>query len=215
MKHSLNKRFLTFFITLGLLVGYSVMLQSLAQQQTTQEQTENDNDQETDDNETNDDIETSETEETEGVETDQNPVAIERFGAVSVEDAVKIAQTELDSSSTPFEVTLEQVNGQLTWTLDFIEPAMQVVMDADSGVIVDSSDLSQVPKADAILTTYGSLDLEKVVAIAQTAYGSSADVTEMALEKDKDILTWRIDIADRLVVIDAATGAVISVGQLN
>lgn len=101
------------------------------------------------------------------------------------------------------------------WMLDFVEPAKQVVVGADSGEVVTTSDLSSVPSATASLSDYGTLALYKVVEIAQTAYGSGADVTEMALEKDKDVLTWRIDIADKLVVIDAVTGTVLSVTSLN
>jgi uncharacterized membrane protein YkoI len=81
--------------------------------------------------------------------------------------------------------------------------------------VVSSADLANVPAPDAALSDYGSLALGKVVEIAQGAYGSPADVTEMALEKDKGTLTWRVDIGGKLVVIDAASGAVISVGTLN
>jgi uncharacterized membrane protein YkoI len=99
--------------------------------------------------------------------------------------------------------------------LDFVSPAKQVTVNADSGAVVSSADLANVPASDATLSDYGSLALDKVVEIAQGAYGSPADVTEMALEKDKGTLTWRIDIGGKLVVIDATSGTVISVGTLN
>jgi uncharacterized membrane protein YkoI len=78
--------------------------------------------------------------------------------------------------------------------LDFIDPARQISVSAESGAVVGSGDLSQVPNPDAVLSDYGSLTLDKIVEIAQTAYGSPADVTEMALEKDNGTLTWRVDI---------------------
>jgi uncharacterized membrane protein YkoI len=230
MKRSLRSLLFAIFMALGLFVGYGLTQQSLAQQ------TQNDNDSETNDDqeanddedgssdgETNDDemnddeasLETSESEETEGVEANQSPSAIESFGSVSLTDAIKIAQTELASSTPPFEATFEKVNGQLVWMLDFVSPAKQISVSAESGEVVGSGDLTQVPTPDAALTDYGSLDLDKVVEIAQTAYGSPADVTEMALEKDNGTLTWRVDIADNLVVIDADTGAILSKGALN
>lgn len=163
--------------------------------------------------ETNDD----EAEEMEGAEANQSPNAIESFGKVSLQEAVTTAQTELDSSNTPFEVTLEKINGQLLWILDFVDPAKQISVSAESGEVVGSSNLTRVPESDSVLTDYGTVGLDEVVEIAQSAYGSPADVTEMALEKDKTngILTWRVDIADKLVVIDANTGAVLSKGVLN
>lgn len=225
MKRTLRNFLLVIFMGLGLFVGDGLTQQSLAQQ------TQNDDDQGTnDDEETNDDedgtkdgetkddeagLETSESEEMEGVEANQSPRAIESFGSVSLQDVITAAQTELGVSNTPFEATLERVNGQLLWLLDFVSPARQISISAESGAVVGSSDLSQVPSPDAVLTDYGSLALDEVVEIAQTAYGSPADVTEMALEKDNGTLTWRVDIADNLVVIDADTGAVLSKGALN
>lgn len=117
MKCRLNNLFLTFVVALGLFAAYGLTQQSLAQE-TTEEQKDS-IDQETNDDEDgavdgeiNDDAETSEVE---GTEADQHPAAIESFGSVTIEDAVKTAQTELGSSTSPFEVTLEQVSGQLVW----------------------------------------------------------------------------------------------------
>lgn len=232
MKRSLRNFPLGIFIfmALGLFAGYSLTQQSLAQQTQNNDDQEINDDQETnddedgtDDGEMNDDemnddeagLETSEPKEMEGVEANQSPSAIESFGSVSLLDAIKIAQTELASSTTPFEATLEQVNGQLLWMLDFVDPARQISVSAESGAVVGSSNLTQVPTPDAVLTDYGSLALDKVVEIAQTAYGSPADVTEMALEKDNGTLTWRVDIADTLLVIDANTGAILSKDAVN
>jgi cytoskeletal protein RodZ len=196
------------------------------EQNESQEESGEANEDGTSDGETNDDMtgetsegsegsETSEAEEMEGSEANQAPAAIESFGSVSLQDAVAAAQKELASSNAPFEATLEKVNGQLVWMLDFVSPAKQVTVNADSGAVVSSADLANVPASDATLSDYGSLALDKVVEIAQGAYGSPADVTEMALEKDKGTLTWRIDIGGKLVVIDATSGTVISVGTLN
>jgi hypothetical protein len=159
----------------------------------------------------------AESEELEGPEASQVPSAIESFGSVALVDAVKTAQTTLGSSSAPFEATLEQVNGQLVWMLDFVSPAKQVMISAESGKVTATTDLSSVPSADASLTDYGSLSLDKVVEVAQGAYGSPADVTELALEKDTKtgVLTWRVDIGDKLAVIDANTGGVIALEPLK
>lgn len=190
MNHRLRLFFLALVATLSLCLSYA-----LAQEETTEE--------------------TSTSEEAEGTETNQNPAAIEGFGSVSLVDAVKTAQTALGSSITPFEATLQKDNNQLVWLLDFVDPAKQVMVNADSGAVVSTTDLPDVPTPDAALSDYGSLDMDEVVEIAQEAYGSPEDVTEMALEKHEGKLVWRIDVNDKLVTIDAATGEVLSVGALD
>ncbi len=182
--------FLALVTTLSLCLSYG-----LAQEETTEE--------------------TSQSEEAEGAETNQNPAALEGFGSVSLVDAVKTAQLALGVTTTPFEATLQKSNEQLVWLLDFVDPAKQVMINADSGAVVSTTDLTEVPTPDAALSDYGSLELDKVVEIAQTAYGSPEDVTEMALEKHEGKLVWRVDVVDKLVTIDAATGEVVSVGALD
>jgi uncharacterized membrane protein YkoI len=188
MNHRLRIFFLALVATFSLFLSYG-----LAQEETTEETSES----------------------AEGAETNQSPAAIEDFGSVSLMDAVKTAQMALGVTITPFEATLQKDNEQLVWLLDFVEPAKQVVINADSGAVVGTTDLTEVPSADAALSDYGSLELEEVVEIAQTAYGSPEDVTEMALEKHEGTLVWRVDVADKLVTIDAATGEVVSVGALD
>jgi uncharacterized membrane protein YkoI len=190
MKYRLRIFFLALVATFSLFLSYG-----LTQEETTEE--------------------TSESEEAEGTETNQNPAAIEDFGSVSLEDAIKTAQMALGISATPFEATLQKDNDQLVWLLDFVDPAKQVMINADSGAVVSTTDLTEVPSPDAALSDYGSLELEEVVEIAQEAYGSPEDVTEMALEKHEDTLVWRVDVNDKLVTIDAATGEVVSVGALD
>jgi uncharacterized membrane protein YkoI len=190
MKYRLRIFFLALLATFSLFLSYG-----LTQEETTEE--------------------TSESEEAEGTETNQNPAAIEDFGSVSLEDAIKTAQMALGISATPFEATLQKDNDQLVWLLDFVDPAKQVMINADSGAVVSTTDLTEVPSPDAALSDYGSLELEEVVEIAQEAYGSPEDVTEMALEKHEDTLVWRVDVNDKLVTIDAATGEVVSVGALD
>jgi uncharacterized membrane protein YkoI len=140
---------------------------------------------------------------------------IETFGSVSLAAAVKTAQTALSVSNTPFEVTLQNDEGQLVWLLDFVEPAQEVIVNADSGAVVSTADLTDVPSASETLSDYGSLTMEQLVAIAKNAYGSPGAVTEFALEKEteKGILTWLVNVADKLVTIDANSGEVLSVGE--
>jgi uncharacterized membrane protein YkoI len=145
----------------------------------------------------------------------QEENTIETFGSISLADAIKTAQETLGASDSPFEATLQKDNGQLVWLLDFVSPAKQVMVNADSGAVVSTTDLPEVPSVDAALSDYGSLTLEQLVEIAKNAYGSPGDVTEFALEKDAErgVLTWLVNVADKLVTIDANSGAVISVGE--
>jgi uncharacterized membrane protein YkoI len=142
----------------------------------------------------------------------QEENTIETFGSISLADAIKTAQETLGSSNTPFEVTLQKEEGQLVWLLDFVDPAKEVIVNADSGEVVSTTDLTDVPTPDEALSDYGSLTLEQLVTIAKDAYGSPGDVTEFALEKDGDVLTWLVNVADKLVTIDANSGDVLSVG---
>lgn len=245
MKRNLRNLFLALLTALTLVVGYAVAQQQTTPQPA--QQTQGDTDQETNDDQVGaeqegkheDGAEAGEQEETgmdesgesmnaesaegaesedlEGPEASQAPSAIESFGSVAFVDAVKTAQTTLGSSSAPFEATLEQVNGQLVWMLDFVSPAKQVMISAESGTVTATTDLPSVPSADASLTDYGSLSLDKVVEVARGAYGSPADVTELALEKDTKtgVLTWRVDIGDKLAVIEANTGSVIALEPLK
>lgn len=162
--------------------------------------------------------ETDETEEADSASHSSNPAAIGTYGSVSLQEVISRAQAELGTQNAPFEVTLEPVNGTLTWALDFVNPKVQVVLDANSGAITATSALGTVPSTDAALTSYGSLSLEDAVRLAQAAYVSPADVTEIALEKDAqngNVLTWRIDVGGKLVVLDPDSGKVLSVGALN
>lgn len=191
MKRSL-RAFLLVLLAFGLLGGYT-----LAQEETQETST------------------SEESEEAEGPEAGQSSAAIESFGSVSLEDAVKTAQMALGTEATPFEITLQKNDGQLVWLLDFVTPTQQVTVDAESGAVVSTADLPEVPSPDAALTDYGSLELDEVVEVAQEAYGSPEDVTEMALEKHEGKLVWRVDVSEKLVTIDAATGEVVSVGALD
>jgi uncharacterized membrane protein YkoI len=194
MKGSLRTLFLVLFTLLSLAGGYA-----FAQEETQEENTNT----------------SKGSEEVEGPEVSQNSAAIESFGSVSLVDAVKIAQMALGSDTPPFEATLQKNDGQLVWLLDFVSPAQQVIVDAESGAVVGTTDLPEVPTPDAALTDYGSLELAEIIEIAQQAYGSQEDVTELALEKYEGKLVWRVDVVDKLVTIDAATGEVVSVGALD
>ena len=135
------------------------------------------------------------------------------YGSVSLDGAVKAAQSQLGVSAQPFEATLEKLNGQLVLMMDFVQPAKQVVIDANGAGFVTSSDLQSVPNADAALSGYGQVALPDAVNLAKQAYGRPADVTEVALEKDSslgNVLTWRIDVGDQLVVINADDGSVLA-----
>lgn len=162
--------------------------------------------------------EINEAEEADDAPSSSAPGAISDYGKVSLQDAVKGAQAELGTQNAPFEATLEQVNGTLTWALDFVNPKMQVVLNANTGAVMSKSALSTVPSADAALASYGSMSLADAVSAAQSAYGSPAEVTEIALEKDAkngNALTWRIDVGSKLVVLNADSGDVLSIGALN
>lgn len=162
--------------------------------------------------------EMNEAEEADDAPNSSAPAAISDYGKVSLQDAVKGAQAELGIQNAPFEATLEQVNGTLTWALDFVNPKMQVVLNANTGAVMSKSALSTVPSADAALASYGSMSLADAVSAAQSAYGSPAEVTEIALEKDAkngNVLTWRIDVGSKLVVLNADSGDVLSIGALN
>jgi uncharacterized membrane protein YkoI len=233
MKHSLRNLILVVLTALTLAVGYGAAQGvSRTPPQPSQVQTQDhedegeeagENEQEgEDDGEEADDAEgaeeRNEVEEADDAPSSSAPGAIGDYGKVSLQDAVKGAQAELGTRNAPFEATLEQVNGTLTWALDFTDPKMQVVLDANTGAVMSKSALNTVPSADAALTSYGSMSLADAVSAAQKAYGSPADVTEIALEKDAkngNVLTWRIDVGGKLVVLDADSGDVLSIGALN
>lgn len=233
MKHSLRNLILVVLTALTLAVGYGAaqgvsrtpLQPSQVQAQDHEDEGEEagENEQEgEDDGEEADDAEgaeeTNEAEEADDAPNSSVPGAIGDYGKVSLQDAVKGAQAELGTRNAPFEATLEQVNGTLTWALDFTDPKMQVVLDANTGAVMSKRALSTVPSADAALASYGSMSLADAVSAAQNAYGSPAEVTEIALEKDAkngNALTWRIDVGGKLVVLDADSGDVLSIGALN
>ncbi len=233
MKRSLQNLVLIIFTTLTLVVGYGAAQgANRTQPQPPQVQTQDQEDEgkevgenEKGDGEKADDAESSEeaeemneAEEADDATSSSAPGAIGNYGKVSLQDAVKGAQTELGTQNAPFEATLEQVNGTLTWALDFVNPKMQVVLDANTGAVMSKGALSTVPSTDATLASYGNVSLADAVSEAQKAYGSPAEVTEVALEKDAkngNVLTWRIDVGGKLVVLDADSGSVLSIGTLN
>lgn len=229
MKRSLRNLVLFVFTTLTLVVGYGAAQgANRTQPQPPQVQTQDQEDEgeeagenkqegeEADDAEGAEEM--NEAEEADDAPSSSAPSAISDFGKVSLQDAVKGAQAELGTQNAPFEATLEQVNGTLTWALDFTDPKMQVVLDANTGAVMSKGALSTVPSTDATLNSYGNVSLPDAVSEAQKAYGSPAEVTEIALEKDAkngNVLTWRIDVGGKLVVLDADSGSVLSIGTLN
>lgn len=237
MKHSLRNLILVVLTALTLAVGYGAaqgvsrtppqpsQVQTQDHEDEGEEAGENGEEGEDvgdDDGEEADDAEgaeeMNEAEEADDAPSSSAPAAISDYGKVSLQDAVKGAQAELGTRNAPFEATLERVNGTLTWALDFTDPKMQVVLDANTGAVMSKSALSTVPSADAALASYGSMSLADAVSAAQNAYGSPAEVTEIALEKDAkngNALTWRIDVGGKLVVLNADTGDVLSIGALN
>jgi uncharacterized membrane protein YkoI len=146
----------------------------------------------------------------EGAEASSEGKAIEGFGQIAMQEAIQLAQQSLHTETAPFEVTLEKVQGQLAWMLDFSNPARQVTLDANSGALLSARNLSNMPSAEAALSSYGKLSMAEAVQLAQTAYGEAAPITEIALEKDGEVLTYRLDIGDELVVLNADTGEVLS-----
>lgn len=229
MKHSLRNLILVVLTALTLAVGYGAaqgVSRTPLQPSQVQTQDHEDEGEEAGENEQEgeeaDDAEgaeeMNEVEEADDAPSSSAPGAIGDYGKVSLQNAVKGAQAELGTRNAPFEATLEQVNGTLTWALDFTDPKMQVVLDANTGAVMSKSALSTVPSADAALASYGSMSLADAVSAAQKAYGSPAEVTEIALEKDAkngNALTWRIDVGGKLVVLDADSGDVLSIGALN
>ena len=238
MKHSSRNLILVVLTALTLAVGYGAaqgvsrtplqpsQVQTQDHEDEGEEAGENeqegvgdDDGEEADDAEDNEGAEEmNEAEEADDATSSSAPAAIGDYGKVSLQNAVKGAQAELGTQNAPFEATLEQVNGTLTWALDFTDPKMQVVLDANTGAVMSKSALSAVPSADAALASYGSMSLADAVSAAQNAYGSPAEVTEIALEKDAkngNALTWRIDVGGKLVVLDADSGDVLSIGALN
>ena len=224
MKKNLKSLALLLVTALTLVFGYGLAqrTQSAQSQPVQTAQVQSDDAQETETQEHENEVEEDEAYENEAEENEAEEMAemssgpaqaLTDYGSLSLEQAVKAAQTELNVSAQPFEATLEKLNGQLVWMMDFVEPAKQVVIDANGGGLVTTSDLSAVPKADAALSSYGKVTLPEAVMLAKQAYGSPADVTEIALEKDGslgNVLTWRIDVGNKLIVINADDGSVLA-----